>query len=265
MHSANRVWLNDNPAGLIYQFNAEGEKLAPEINERSPRVYSIAADHENHDLYEGDNFFDIIGIYSSTGAPVSSFGTAGGGISIAVDNSVPPTAGRIYIAHGVEFGGGTRVVESLSENGEAIPFADSAKYIEGDEISGTPSGHFTNPSDVAVGPSGEIYVVDTGQVDEFKSSGEFIRELVPGSSGVPNEFNPGRIAVDPTTGDLLTVSGERSSMNSPPPVLTSGRSRATGWKVGLPPVPLRSTLLGFSMSSTAVQLTSSARASSSPR
>ena len=98
----NRVWLNDNPAGLIYQFNAEGEKLAPEINERSPRVYSIAADHENHDLYEGDNFFDIIGIYSSTGAPVSSFGTAGGGISIAVDNSVPPTAGRIYIAHGVE-------------------------------------------------------------------------------------------------------------------------------------------------------------------
>ena len=120
-----------------------------------------------------------------------------------------PTAGRLYLAHGIEFGEGTKVVERLNENGGPVSFEGTAPYIRGNKLTGTPAGPFKNPSSVAVGPAGEIFVAEAGEkVDEFEPSGVFLRE-VTGSDAPGGGFSPGSIAVDPTTGDLLATTGKR--------------------------------------------------------
>ena len=205
--SADRVWVTDNSSGLISEFNSEGEKLPPEIHQVSPRVYSAADDHSNNDLYEANNFENSIEVYGPTGELLQSFGAESGHLTIAADNSSGPTAGRLYLAHGIEFGEGTRVVERLNENGGPVSFEGSAPYIKGNKLTGTEAGSFKNPNSVAVGPEGEIFVAEAGEtVDEFEPSGIFIREIT-GSDAPGGGFSPGSIAVDPTTGDLLATTG----------------------------------------------------------
>ncbi len=204
---ADRVWVTDNSSGLISEFNSEGEKLPPQIHQVSPRVYSAADDHSNNDLYEANNFENSIEVYGPTGELLKSFAPESGHLTIAADNSSGPTAGRLYLAHGIEFGEGTKVVERLNENGGPVSFEGSALYIKGNKLTGTPAGSFKNPNSVAVGPEGEIFVAEAGEtVDEFEPSGVFMRE-VTGSDAPGGGFSPGNIAVDPTTGDLLATTG----------------------------------------------------------
>jgi hypothetical protein len=214
--SAKHVWVSDNLSQLIYEFNAEDEQLPTEISQYSSRVYSIAADYENNYLYEANNFGDTIEAYSPTGALINSFSTAEGQLALAVDNSSEPTAGAIYLSHGLTGEGvGSKTVEAVSEDGEPVAFKATATYISGNALTGTPTAPFANPTSLATGPSGEIYVVDSGKVDEFESSGEFNRQMSPGEGGIPIEFNPRYIAVDPTTGDLLATSEKAIDEFSP--------------------------------------------------
>jgi hypothetical protein len=144
-----------------------------------------------------------------------------------------------YLSHGIEGPGGSlpKGIERLEVNtaGEpkGTPFAcetvECKKYIEGDQIVGTPEGRLESigptPEDVAVDSHGNIYVIGTitatmGNVEtlavyEYESSGKFVRSFTggetPGLEG--NETQDGwggllnRVTVDSFSGHLLVAVG----------------------------------------------------------
>lgn len=264
--SSDRVWVADKTAfefNNIDQFNSLDERLPVQIVVGSQIEGSIAADHSNGDLYVPTPFNDQIHVYSATGAALKEFGGAG---SLAVDNSKGETAGRLYESAG-------SVVESLNENGSPVAFKGSAGYIEGDKLTGTPSGPFGGPGSIAVGPEGEIYVVDSGEVDEFNSEGIFVERSPALARLVAYPLRAPSRSTPPTATSLL-LPAALSSTSSPPPALTSARSPAKK----LPPNPSRASAASRSTrkatsTSTTISMdllpgtrssTSSAPASSSP-
>ena len=220
--SANRIWVDPCSGGCglpISEFNPLGERLPVQIFGGSRIEGSIAADHSNDVLYVPDTYQSTVSAYSATGAllPEKTF-VREGHMAIAADNSVlpdhspGPTAGRLYLTRRpLEGGEPSNIVELLSESGEPIDFPrydepNPPTYIKANKLTGTPSGPFTSPHAVAVGPHGELYVADSHGVDEFEPSGEFLREI--SGSEVPGaEFNPFSLAVDPTTADLVVTDG----------------------------------------------------------
>ena len=207
--SANRFWTSEDnfTNDVINEFNSLGEKLPSHRIEIGgyPRVYgSMAADHSNNDLYVPNSFQSVDEVYGPTGTYLKDFGGSG---SLAVDNSAGPTSGRLYESSG-------NSLKLLNENGGKIDFTASASYISGNTLTGTPSGSFAGAGAIAIGPHGEIFVADVRKVDEFESSGEFLREI-SGSEAPGPEFSPGSLAVDPTTSDLLATSGDLIDEFSP--------------------------------------------------
>ncbi len=191
----------------LQEFNALDEKL-PKSVEVGHEGW-LALDHSTGDLY--DPVYGAVLVYSSEGLqlPESTIYKEGH-LAVAADNSSAPTAGRLYLTRRpVEGGEPLKIVELLGKSGEAIDFPryeepSPPSYISANKLTGTPAAPFSAPDAVAVGPHGEIYVADSSKVDEFESSGVFVRE----NSGaeVPSpEFLPNSIAVDPTTGDLLVA------------------------------------------------------------
>ena len=63
--------------------------------------------------------------------------------------------------------------------------------------SGVEDGEFQHPSDIAVSDDGIVFVVDalSGKVQQFDSSGEFIREIIP-SEPSTQFFEPARLGLD---------------------------------------------------------------------
>lgn len=62
---------------------------------------------------------------------------------------------------------------------------------------GSEAGEFQHPSDIAVSDDGMAYVVDafSGKVQQFDSSGTFVREIIP-SEPATQFFEPARIGLD---------------------------------------------------------------------
>ena len=111
--------------------------------------------------------------------------------NIAVDNSGESTQGDVYLTRA----NGT--IAALGPGGQAVPFSATAEYISGNEITGTPKGAFPGPlGGITVDPNGNIYVIANSRVvDEFESSGKFVREFE--TAGEPgNRRYPQGLAVD---------------------------------------------------------------------
>ena len=202
--SSNRIWVmeSNNMNALVSGFNAEDELLTQTPGGYFQAIDGAAVDPENSDLYlsNGRGGEPGVEVFNSDGAPLKTFDPGSAPSGIAIDNSGGATAGRVYLSNG-------NTVESLNKSIEPNPFEDPGHvgYIESNKLTGTPSGPFISAGSVAVGPGGEIYVVDSGKVDEFEPSGIFVREVT--GAAVPGGFSPGYITVDPSTGDLLAVSG----------------------------------------------------------
>ena len=213
--SANRIW-GAEPLGFgsrLFEFNSLNERLPTKV-ESGGIEGSITIDHSNGDLYIP--VYGAVLVYNAAGLPLSeSTIFKEGHPAIAADNSSEPTFGRLYLARRpVEGGEPLNEVELLSESGKPVNFPRAEEpnppsYLTGNKLTGTPSGHFPTVGDtasvlaIAVGPQGELYVGERHTIDEYKSTGEFLREIT--GAGAPGEFTPGSIAVDPTTGDLLAV------------------------------------------------------------
>ncbi len=210
--SANRIWASEpNVFGSrLYEFNALSERLPTQIDSGGLEG-SMAVDHSDNDLYVA--VYGAVIVYSATGVELSEKTIfREGRLAVAADNSPEPSAGRLYLTRRpVEGGEPLNVVELLNESGESNNFPryeepSPPSYISGSKLTGTPAGPFTSPHAVAVGPHGEIYVADRQKVDEFESSGTFVREI-DGSEAPGEEFTPTAISVDPTTADLVVTNG----------------------------------------------------------
>ena len=132
-----------------------------------------------------------------------------GASNVAVDNSGGETQGDVLVALARP-----PAIEAFNENHEPVNFSSTEEYVEGNKITGTPFGKFYDPEpyqqggsmSISTDSSGDIYVVPNGEavVDEFAPSGTFLRQFT--GVGAPGSFHPGRVAVDPTSGNLLVDS-----------------------------------------------------------
>src|SRR6185312_6833469 len=88
-------------------------------------------------------------------------------------NSTGTTAGDIYVSSD------KNGVFRIDGAGSPAPFSESASYISGAQLTGTPEGPFGEPWGVAVDSAGNLYVLDRGRgvVDEFDSTGRFVGDV----------------------------------------------------------------------------------------
>jgi len=157
--------------------------------------------------------FDADGAFSTTLEP--GIGNGNGNAPhafVAIDHFPGPSQGRLYVT--VNDGG--QAIEAFEPGGtaphdfEGCPTCSA--YVKANKITGTPAGEFTyyGAEDVAVGPNGNIYVAnydynqEYNSVDEFRPSGEFVREFALEVPTGPPRILKG-IAVDPTNGNLLVT------------------------------------------------------------
>jgi hypothetical protein len=100
------------------------------------------------------------------------------------------------------------VIDRFNGAGEPSNFSGSAAYINGSQLTGTPSGPFKRVQGVTVDASGNIYVVEGNSfsgsnlvVDVFNSSGEYQRRL----TGVAFTSLNGGITVNRVTGTVYVI------------------------------------------------------------
>jgi hypothetical protein len=128
-----------------------------------------------------------------------------GDIRVAIDNSSTVSRGRVYLSLAAP----ENDVEVLDAKQRPVQLPATASYIEGNRIKGTPSGPFGKVGHIAVDDDGNIFVVDVNAkvVNEFDSTGTFLRTF-PDPEAISG-LNPvmGGVGVDPTNGNVLIQGG----------------------------------------------------------
>lgn len=213
--SSDNVWVSDTGTSLVNKYDSSGAFLQQTDGTgswgTSPYILDLAWSNAAGLLYVVDsNFDDLWGLNpDGTYANVDLNSGLGGGccfLQASVDNSGGANDGNIYVASS----GGT--VIRIDGTGAGVDFTGGpASYISGNQLTGTPDHAFSRPSDVAVDASGNIYVVDQGtsEVDEYDSTGVFVRAFTAGSSTTFSLLTT--VAIDPTNGDVLIGDSGSSS------------------------------------------------------
>jgi hypothetical protein len=217
------VWVADrgqggNPPGFsgLYRYDPYPSqmRLAQPIT-NPPWDYDLniqaAVDHSTGDVFVAQanagrrvDIFDDDG-YSHSWTAINGVSTFEG-IQVAIDNTNGDSRGRIYLS----LPGPENDVEAFDYQQLPIDFPATAPYIEGHKLTGTPEGPFGKVYQISVDHLGNIYVTDTlkNEVDEFNSTGEFVRSFPAPQSAPPEGTNGfGGVAIDPTNGDVLIAQG----------------------------------------------------------
>jgi hypothetical protein len=261
--SVGNLWIGER-RGVLDEFNPSGAFVetvgltfaSPALAASSTPPESLAIDHQfGHFYVTGDQnreaFNPHIEVFASTGELLQRSASFGVPAHVAVDNSTDPLdPGRcslsectVYVSHGGEnppplLGGDGRLqglekfdVNTSSEL-EAVPFEEAPKaasYIDGNDITGTPSGSFHSPSPtpggIAVDAEGNLYAVaqiehegreEPPAVYEYQPSGKFMQAFTgketPGlgeshsNGGFGGEITG--VAVDPISRHVLVSVSE---------------------------------------------------------
>ncbi len=152
--------------------------------------------NSNGDVYVADTENNRIEEFSSTGAYITQWGSAGTG------------NGQFNGPEGVAVSSSGDVYVTDWHNNRIQEFSSSGAYITQWGSAGTGNGQFdfNNSIGIAIDSSGDVYVVDTDneRIQEFSSSGTYITQW--GSFGIGDgEFeSPQGIAVD-SSGDVYVA------------------------------------------------------------
>jgi DNA-binding beta-propeller fold protein YncE len=166
------VYIADTVHQVVDKFDAAGAYLSQITGFSYPT--SLAVDASTGDLYIVDLETDEVKKYDPTSASLTTFttgtpsGSFGAAYKVAVDNSTGASAGDVYILDA-----SSHVVDK---------FDSSGKFLS--QLSGTESGPFSDPFDLAVDPAnGDLYVSDdaAGTVDQFDAAGNPVGQIVHGS------------------------------------------------------------------------------------
>jgi hypothetical protein len=180
--------------------NANGEVFVAQSNGRSVDIFAPST--PAHECKQGEP-----ACYSHSWTAINKANTCFNclpDIHIAIDNSNTYSKGRVYLS----LTSPENDVEALDAAQRPVDFPATATYISNNRLTGTPSGSFGQVGNISVDSGGNIYVTDweSHLVDEFESSGTFVRSFpAPGSGqGYPAV---GGVGVDPTNADVLIASG----------------------------------------------------------
>lgn len=155
----------------------------------------LATDPGNGAVYYADGGAGTITRYISDGAPTPTYtadasftgptqGSGAGQVASIAGVAVDPTTHDVLVADP-----GNDRVSRYDANGA---------FVSSFSAPTSPSGGFAGANDIAVGPTGEIYVVAAGHVDRFTAAGVDDGELTPAGS-------PSFVAVEQTTGRVLVI------------------------------------------------------------
>ncbi|MCR4295579.1 MAG: hypothetical protein NUW21_08595, partial [Elusimicrobia bacterium] len=176
-----------------------------------------AAVDKNGNIWIADTNNDVIRKFSSTGTLLATFDgltqdPESAGPGKGKSKAAAPAAARFNKPQGIALdpqgniliadGNNSRVVR-LSSQGVVIQAIGKLNGI-GAVVPGAQPGQFNHPSDIAVDPSGIIYVADTnnGRVQVLTADGDVIRVIVLPLPVGAAEAKPGGLAVD-AQGDLF--------------------------------------------------------------
>src|SRR5215469_13361378 len=79
-----------------------------------------------------------------------------------------------------------------------LPFNEKGEYLTKIGAAGTGSGQFGRPTDIAITPTGNLWVTDAGnsRLEEFNEKGEFLKSVGSSGSGNLQFSEPEAVAVD---------------------------------------------------------------------
>ncbi|WP_445151755.1 hypothetical protein [Baekduia sp. Peel2402] len=169
----------------------------------APGVFpaNIAVDPSDGATYVHDSLFDPGTIYRwvTDGQPIPTYTQDGAFVSPVVPSgaigsmAVDPVTHDLLVADR----GANQVLRFSSTTGSLLDSFDGS-----DILGGTAAGPFTGVASIAVGPSGTVYVSDTGRkaVDRFDGTGTWL-----GSVALAAGDSPGPVATNPSTGDVAIV------------------------------------------------------------
>ncbi len=191
--SSGDIYVGDGFGHAVYEYDPEGTYLAeiPIPNQGVP--YAVAVNGAGEVLIADATGpspvvlkYDPASKALSTFATGTSSGTFVGVFGVAVDDDPSsPAYGDVYV---VEEGAGVVDV-----------FSSSGAYLK--RLTGTPSGAFKSILRDVVDPAtGDFYVGDESQVDEFSPAGAFLAAIV-----VPNQGSAVSLAVDASTEQLYVA------------------------------------------------------------
>jgi hypothetical protein len=214
--ASNNVWIGDTGKGILDEYDsAQGFlRQAAGVGGWSPegsQLEDMAVNTTSGSLYVADVRHHKVWTLNSTGVvtgsladPESRWNTSR--LHVSVDNTGGAGSGQIYVAAG---GYNNPGVYRVNPNGSPADFTASHEYIEGNRLTGTPEGSFGEVMGAAVGPNGNLYVIDRAAAYVFDSTGTFLYKF----SDVINEGAPDTmrnlrdIAVDPLDGHII-IAGE---------------------------------------------------------
>ncbi len=213
------VWVSDpGDHGLISEYDAypsqtllgqqtgQGQFLSNGAD-YGAFVQGLAFDDLNDDLYVAD--LEELDVFQGLGGFVAPRSRFTARVAVAVDNSAESTRGRVYVAEESESppAGSPGCVHAYDANRNEVDFeaigASKFCYDFGYSGFGGPGGI----NAIAVDPNGNLYVVEPNrnEVDEFESSGEFVRAFTGAEVPGGGFGHLTGVAVDPTTEDVLVV------------------------------------------------------------
>jgi NHL repeat len=148
----------------------------------------VAVDQSNGNLYVADSGTSTVRRFDSSGASLAFPATGTNSVGpfsfwfsdpqIAVDNSGGANDGDFYVTNSL--GEGTdHGIKAFKASGEPANFAATGSYINGNTLTGTPSGGWAVfACGVAVDSHGLIYVGDLGGfVDIYAPTGEYLTQF----------------------------------------------------------------------------------------
>ncbi|HEY1249001.1 MAG TPA: Ig-like domain-containing protein, partial [Nitrososphaera sp.] len=159
----------------IQRFGSDGRLKSTFGENAVGSPIGIAVDPRNSDIYVISPFPGTIHKFSSAGVLIDTWGPNQGSGPGQFDG-LPSTldvdsAGNVYIA---DFG-----------NSRVQKFSSTGTFITAWGSFGSGPGQFRNPTGIAFGPTGNVYVSDSNGFSEFTNTGTFVKKIARSNPGAP--------------------------------------------------------------------------------
>ena len=220
-----QVFLGDPGSGYVYVYSALGG-YETSLSDGSLHVAAVAVDESDGDVYVADSFHETVAVFAPDGkggyrplatwsgahVPGGEFGRVSG---VAVDNSVGPSQGDVYVVEARAVGLPSGAVDVYKPKQNPV----EGEGEEGEFLRRLPSSKLREPNGIAVSSvTGQVVVADSlaAAVLTYSPEGAFEASLVGKGSpygsfkGKTEEHgNVAAVAVDGVSGDIYVVEAER--------------------------------------------------------
>jgi hypothetical protein len=211
---ADNLWIADAGLSVVDKLGPSGTFLRQSAAEGhlSSFILSLGFSTASDHLFVADSNEDGLHVLDPEGAFIETLAGPWGSGQFYVRTAAGTTGGDVYVSNN---GGGIYRIDGAT--GAEAPFSESASYIEGAELTGTPEGPFGQaPSpqgalQLAVDSAGDLYVGDSvkGRVDEFAPSGKYLGKVTGTATGPSGAIVPfgevSGVGVNASTGKLYVA------------------------------------------------------------